>query len=417
MTRVRLILIAVLVVVAGAGWAGWLTLGSDGYDQRLVRFDDDRGEANRFVNTGDRDEQLSIGSPDGHAIVVQWRDPDGSGWSAPETVWEDRTNIAVDNTVRLGGQTVGILQTYTPDVHDDSDINDVTVAIVCRAGSCDAERGRGYGGEPQVTPDGSAVYLGQSEQGAHLWTEGEGFRLARWRGHPGFAYGEVSPSEPVLAPDASLRVVSSRPSRGSCTFELFTSAPRTADLTATASATLPIRGRSRSDCGSYLQTYSADWVDVEPYDHRAPGFWFIRDGDTWTMSQEDPSGLQPVDVRRGCCDTGILGFVHWNDLAYGSPDGRSIVVQTHFLGEERWRDPVTLTGVPDGVRCDWVDGTEVGDGAALLMTCGRGYLVAASADLIAWEAAWAPRVRREPEVVDDVLRVGDVRWSPDDGFS
>ena len=53
----------------------------------------------------------------------------------------------------------------------------------------------------------------------------------------------VSPSRPVLAPDGSLRVVTSRPSRGSCTFELLTGTPGTADLTSAATATERLRGR------------------------------------------------------------------------------------------------------------------------------------------------------------------------------
>lgn len=417
--RLLVIVAVALAVVGGLAWAGWAAWGPGVYGQTLVRYDDDRGEANRFVNTGDGEAQLSIGSPDGHAIVVQWRDPDGHGWTDPDTVWDDDTNTAVDNTVRLGGGTVGILQTYTPDVHQDSDIDNVTVAIVCRDQRCDAQLSPGYGGEPQVTPDGSTVYLGQSEQGASLWTRDDGFRLARWSGHPGFAYRRDSPSEPVLAPDSSLRVVSSHPSRGSCTFELLTSTPGTADLSVAARTTEPIRGRSRSDCSSYLQTFSADWVDVEPSDHRAAGFWFVRDGDTWRTTREDPSGLQPVDVDgRACCDTGIVGFVHWNDVAYGSPDGRTIVVQTHLLGEERWREPVTIeTDVPESRRCTWIDGTDAGDdGMALLMQCGQGYVVAASADLLTWDSAWVDGVRQEPEVADDVLHVGSLTWSDADGF-
>ncbi len=106
---------AVLVTAAGLGWAVW---GEDlRYRHALVRYDDHRGEPNRYVHLDDGEAQLSIGSPDGHRIVVQWRDPDGRGWTGPETVWSDEENLAIENTVRYGGGTVAVRQVYTTDVN------------------------------------------------------------------------------------------------------------------------------------------------------------------------------------------------------------------------------------------------------------------------------------------------------------
>ena len=207
--------LGVLITGAAVGWAAWDA--DSGYRHALVKYDDHRGEPNRYVNLGDGEAQLSIGSPDRHRIVVQWRDPDGHGWTEPETVWTDNNNVAVENTVRFGGGTVAIQQIYTTDVDSDSDIDSLTVGIVCRELTCEARRSPGFGSEAQVTPDGGTVYLGQSEKGASA-VDGR-------RRHPGRAL--VRPprvrlprgvaSEPVLAPDGSLRVVTSRPSRGSCT--------------------------------------------------------------------------------------------------------------------------------------------------------------------------------------------------------
>jgi hypothetical protein len=417
----------VLIAGAAVGWAVWDA--DSEYQQELVKYDDHRGEPNRYVNLGDGEAQLSIGSPDRHRIVVQWRDPDGHGWTEPETVWTDDDNVAVDNTVRFGGGTVAILQTYTRDVHSDSDIDAFTVGIVCRNLGCEARRKPSFGGgEAQVTPDGSTVYLGQSEQGATLWTAADGIRLAPWSGHPGFDYHVVSPSRPVLAPDGSLRVVTSHRSRGSCTFELLTGAPGTADLTSAASTTERLRGRWASDCGSYLMTYSADWVATFPQDHRAPDFWFVREGDSWTTTRDDPSGLEIVDVDRGCCDSAVNGFVHWDDVAFGSPDGHRIQVQTHRLGDETWSDPTVLDGAPADYRCTWLDGYEVGEeGYAVLMTChsgkirnefqGDAYAVAVTPDLDDWESTFVPDVGREPEIDDDRVTVGKTTWTAEDGFA
>lgn len=417
--------VAVLAAAAGVGWAVW---GKDlRYRHALVRYDASEGKANRYVDLDDGSAQLAIGSPDRHAIVVQWRDPDGYGWTAPETVWTDRKNIAIDNSVRYGGGTVAVQQTFTSDVHDDSDIGNVTVAVVCRRLSCTAQRVRGSAAAAQVAPDGRTAYLGQDDKGAYLWSSRAGIHLARWSGHPGFRYGVVSPSQPVLAPDGSLRVVTSKPSRGSCTFELLASRPRTADLSSAGRVTERLRGSATSDCSSYLATYSADWVEVHPTDHRAPDVGFVRDGAGWTTTRQDPSGLKVVDVDRGCCDSVSQGFVHWNDVAYGSPDGHRIQVQSHLLGDERWSNPQLLAGAPAGYRCTWQEGYEVGpQGFAVLMTChsgkvrnqyrGDAYAVAVTPDLRHWDSTFVTGVSREPRVDGDRLVVGGTSWTAKAGF-
>jgi hypothetical protein len=204
--------LGLLIPMAATGCSAGGDAG--GYTDELVKYDNDKGEPNRYVDLDDGEAQLSIGSPDRHRIVVQWRDPDGSGWTAPETVWTDEKNTAIQNTVRYGGGTVGILEMYSTDPDSDSDTDSVTIGIICRDRVCTAKKTPGYGGEAQVTPDGSAVYLGQNAKGAALWTPEKGIHLSRWSGHPGFEYRVVSTSAPALATDGSLRVVTSRPPVG-----------------------------------------------------------------------------------------------------------------------------------------------------------------------------------------------------------
>lgn len=427
--RVRVaagVLAVALVAVAGFVWKA--QGGDADYSHALVSYGDHHGEPNRYVNLGDGAAQLAVGSPDRHRIVVQWRDPDGHGWTDPETVWNDKSNTAVDSSVRFGSGTVAVLQTFTPDVHSDNDIGAVTVAIVCQRLSCSAQKASGAGSEAQVTPDGRTAFVGQDRKGAYLWTRDHGIHLVRWSNHPGFDYGVVSTSAPVLAPNGSLRLVTSRPARGSCTFELLTSAPRAGDLTVAGRATEQLRGKARSDCSSYLDTYSADWVAVHPNDHRARDFWFVRDGDSWKVTYDDPSGLRLVPASRRCCETGVQGFVHWNDVAFASADGHSILVQTHFLGDETWSRPQTLAGAPAGTRCTWMDGHEVGaSGFAVVMTChqrpggnefqGDAYAVAVTTDLRHWKSRFVTHVRDDPQVTDGQLRVGATTWSPEHGFA
>ncbi len=430
MTRRRLwvpltLVTGVLVAAAGIGWSVW---GEDlTHRHALVRYDDERGEANRYVDLPDGEAQLAIGSPDDHRIVVQWRDPDGRGWTEPETVWTDEAYVAVDNTVRSAAGTVAIRQEYTDDVRDDNDSGNIAVGIVCRAATedCTAEASPGYGGEAQVTPDGRTAYLGQDEQGVHLWTAARGIHLAAWSGHPGFV-GAVQASDPVLAPDGSLRVVTSRPGTPSCVLGLLVSEPGTADLTPAGRTRTPPPGWL-PECRTYLTTFSPNWVEVHSADEPAPEFWFVRDGEDWTTTGEDPSGLVTLDRGDACCDTSVAGFIHGHDVAYGSADGRRIRVQVHRLGEETWTRPLTLGRAPKGYTCTWQEGYEVGDqGYVVLMTChsgkvrdefqGDGYLVAATGDLTAWDAVFVRDVEDSPEVTEDAVQVGDTTWSPDGGF-
>lgn len=420
MNRRAVVLAAVAALALAAVAAlGWQVTRDDTYAHALERYDNETGEPNVYVNLPDGEAQLALGSPDGHRLVVQWRDPDGHGWTAPQTVWEDRENEAVENTVRYGGGTAVIVEAYTADVHDDSDLSASYVAVVCRDLVCDArpDPGASVG---QVTPDGSTAYLGQSEQGVVFWDADDGFVDAPWDGHPGLDSRRSSVSSPVLAPDGSLRLVAAAPARGACTFELLTSEPRAAALTSGAERTEPLRGPRPSECRSYTSTWSDAWLTVHPDDHRAATFSFVEEDGAWTSEPGDASGLDVIDVGRGCCDTGVQEFVHWNEVAYGSPDGRRIQVQSHLLGQDRWSDPVVLGGAPPGERCTWADGYEAGpSGFAVVMTCPGGYAVAASPDLEQWTSAYLPGSGQAQVVGDDTgLTVGDRRvWTPTAGFA
>ncbi len=117
MRRTWLVVVLALVVLGTGGAVGWARgRATTTTPTRLERYDNETGEPNVYVNLPDGEAQLALGSPDGHRLVVQWRDPDGHGWTAPETVWEDEAHSAIENTVRYGGGTVAIVETYVEDM-------------------------------------------------------------------------------------------------------------------------------------------------------------------------------------------------------------------------------------------------------------------------------------------------------------
>lgn len=432
----RVLLAVVLVGLVAGAVASVVGRGGPSYDASLVRHEDERGEANRYADLPDGEAQLAIGSPDGHRVVVQFRDPDGSGWTAPETVWEDEVDTFIDTTLRYGGGTVGTSLLFTPDTGSESDAENRVVGLVCRGdgATCTARRLPGISSDPQVAPDGRTVLFAQSRRGVVQWTEEDGFLESAWSGHPGFPdYGEPGeqPSEPLLSPDGSLTVATSVPAGDGCDLRLLRAPRGTADLVEVAAETVDVRLDSRADvdadaCGTRLSTFSDDWVRVDFDGANSDPVWFVRVGEDWEATRDDPSGLELIESVGRCCGTLVTGFISWNDVAFGTPDGRTVQVQTHFLGAEEWTEPQVLGEglVPEDAQCEELyEGYEIGDGAfAIVMPCDAGEesgaLVVASADLEDWEAEYVvtPDPAFDVDEETDRLVVGPLTWSAEDGF-
>ncbi len=435
--RTWLVGVLAVVVVAGFGGLAWATWGGGGpdYGHALVRFDQYQGQANRYVNLSDARAQLSIGSPDRHRIVYQFRDPDGHGWTAPHTVWTEKRLLAAGTSVRYGSGTVGIIEAFAPNDTDEDDSRDKIAGIVCREVHCVAKRVPGTAGTPQVAPDGKTALLGEDERGVVMWTARRGIHRLRWSGHPSDAYDVRSTEPAVLAPDGSLRVVSAAAAKHTCNLELFTSGVDSADLTGVtrhpARALARNTSQSLSQCGANFDTpFSSDWLAVHRDDPGVPEFWFIRKGTTWATTSDDPSGLQPLDRGNSCCSTGIGTFVHWNELAVGSPDGRHIQLQYHLLGQQTWSKPLLIDGAPAAYDCGFPDPRGVGRrGVVVLMECrpgtgldtfgaqGSAYAVAVSTDYRHWQTRFVTDVRGPPRFDDDKLVVGDTTWVPGQGLT
>ncbi|GAB2628028.1 hypothetical protein GCM10027270_14310 [Nocardioides ginkgobilobae] len=235
---------AAVVVLAGIGVL-WVTVLHDDlvtYRHAQQTYADQAPPARVIELEGD-EAAVSVGSPDGRVLTVQHRDPDGSGWTGPEEVFEldGRGRDFADTTAREEGGTVAVLALFSNGNEYDGD--DLTIGLVCRDRECWAQREPGFGGEPEVAPDGRAAFLGEDEEGAWLWDEAGGIRRVAWSGHPAYGAGPVSASQPALAPDGSLRVAAARVVPGGCRFTLLESGPLSGDLAPVASTTRPRAAR------------------------------------------------------------------------------------------------------------------------------------------------------------------------------
>lgn len=244
----------------------------------------------RVIELEGDDAALSVGSPDGRVLTVQFRAPDGGGWTEVERVFEveGRGRDLSDTTAREEAGTVAVLVLFANGNEDDGD--DLTVGLVCRDRRCWVQRAPGFGGEPEVAPDGRSAFLGEDEEGAWVWDEAGGIRRVAWSGHPPYGAGPVSASLPALAPDGSLRVTAGRVVPGGCRYALLVSAPLSGDLEEVATTTRPRSAPADSRCRPFLTAPGPDRVVVRPVDPGQEPFAWDREGEDWVARPMRPAG-------------------------------------------------------------------------------------------------------------------------------
>ena len=286
-SRVLVAVAAAVVVLAGLG-ALWATVLHDDvvtyrHAQRTYA---DQAPPARVVELEGDAAAVSVGSPDGRTLTIQWRDPDGEGWTEVEEVFvlegrAARGRDLSDTTAHEEGGTVAVLALFSNGNDDDGD--DLDVGLVCRDRACWVQPRPGFGGEPEVAPDGTTAYLGEDPRGAWLWDEADGIRRVAWSGHPPYGAGPVSTSQPALAPDGSLRVAAARVVPGGCRFTLLTTPPLSGDLTPVATTTRPRNAPADSRCRPFLTAPGPDRVVVRPVDPGQRAFAWDRIEDGWTV--------------------------------------------------------------------------------------------------------------------------------------
>lgn len=339
-------LLALVVVVGGTAWV--VRDDTVSYSHSLDRFGKG-GLKNRFIHLDDG-SQFSIGSPDRHRVVVQWKDRDGRGWTKPKTVWTEKKLRTSDNTVRYGGTAVAITQDFSTG----GEYGDRTlVAMVCRVPSCDVKELPGSERQPQITPDGRYAYLGQLDGKLVLWTTEEGFRTVKRSGKPEDDQKNQAISDLVLAEDGSLRLLSGSSIPTGCAFDLGLAKPGTGKFSVVGRGEAATKRPIKYGCIPYVPDGpGADWIEVPGNGGRWERFWIVRRGDTWVTANVDPSGLVLNDyaVRGGY--TTLTQNVNGPNLAVGSPDRHRFQVQLRPHDSTSWTKVQLLKGAPADLPCN-----------------------------------------------------------------
>jgi hypothetical protein len=168
----------------------------------------------------------------------------------------------------------------------------------------------------------------------------------------GLPVGDYGEDQPLLTPDGSLRAVAGEATPSGCDFTLLTTQP---GRTVFSSALTHLdAGDQREKCTSDIDSWSSDYVVVEGRSQYRP--WFaVRPEAGWRTVSEDPSGQVRYPRTSQSKIAGrfaLSGYWHWRLVLATSPDGRSLVVQVHNPGEERWGPPQVVARAPEGSECD-----------------------------------------------------------------
>ncbi len=313
----------------------------------------------RYFNLPAGKAQISVSSPDKHDVVVRWRDRDGA-WGKRQVVHSDAGRMLTAMRIRVGGPTLAMFATFTPpDTYYDDEIpseklqeDDVTTFIVCTDGSCRSSRKYTWADyePPQVTPDGAHALLADVD-GSYIAWHGDDIVELRPSGLPEGAYGA---RQPLLATDGSLRAVRGAPVDGGCDLTLLTTESGEASFSEAARVSRP--GRHRGGCATSLEAFAPDYVVASHSKYDAA--FFARTGTSWASVAQDPSGQVRYPRPGKAKLAGAFartGYWHWRDSVLSSPDGRTLVAQLHFPGEERWGPPQVVARAPQGSKCIFID--------------------------------------------------------------
>ena len=328
-----------------------------GADARPVAAAFDKKHA-RYFNLPDGKAQIGVSIVKDRFVTVRWRDPDGKTWTAAEMVYAASDRLTHEYMqVRVVGPTLALYATYMPLPEDVVGFDDgyppgvvgSTVYVVCRDGDCATSRlyDDDPGRAPQITPDGDRVFLGRHGDVYVSWDGGD---IAEQR-VSGLPEGDYGDTQPLLTPDGSLRAVSGVARPGGCEFTLL--ATESGEASFTPVVTHQDTGDTRRRCTSTVQSYASDYVVVVGRSKYRP--WFAEATDAgWRTVTDDPSGQVRYPRVAGAKLAGTFtqsGFWHWRLVLGTSPDGRSLVVQVHRPGEERWGPPQVVARAPAGSEC------------------------------------------------------------------
>ncbi|MCH1867459.1 hypothetical protein [Nocardioides sp. CFH 31398] len=345
---------SVVVAVLGlaAGGCAVLGLGGPSYGDDLSVDDDGTGGHER-VTLSDGSE-LAVGYVGDGEYAAQWSDPEGEGWTSPQTVVDGGDLVAAGVQLDADGMTaVASFDWYGAD-DDERETYARVDAAVCRDVSCEPIEGAGG---PELAQDGTFATVTIPNDDVRSTDPAPPYRIATWTAEGGRWEQTTVEGPPldmqsflrpglVLLEDGRLATVRTDESDG-CRYVLWAGEPRSSELTEVY-RTPSLGGsycvlddvRSTGTAVTFSTSTTGDTAAIRP------------SGDSWTDDLPE-SGLLAVEDRgrRAGIAMQPVRLEDGSTTAIGSPDGRRIVAQYRPRGEREWTRPATVARAAPGQRC------------------------------------------------------------------
>lgn len=311
--------------------------------------------------------QIAVGSRTGHDITVQWRDPHGQTWSAPQVVQKEAKLWTHDISVRQKSGTVAIAPDFwTQRVLNDDYDPSFTSLVVCRDLQCAESRSSGWLTGATIAKDGSLVAFQTDDDHVLLWEDGRGYRTSVVNGLP-----KVERRVRMM-PDGSFVGVAGRwdgkqchyvlyaAGRGSTAFRKEVETPGVADERSCLFSSVDVSGSNRVSV--WLESLSDDVA-------------FVRRGSTWSVDARALTRMQiPETGGKSTIATMSVGVGKNSTAVLGSRDRTTILLQIRSGYLKAWSKPRVIARAPTGTLCRYASPGET-DGkkhlAMVLVHCYR----------------------------------------------
>jgi hypothetical protein len=339
---VRLVLFGVVVLAAAAAGAMAVQPAAPEltFDQPLAHYGAETPKIRKLPDGG----RIAVGSRTGHDITVQWRDPQGTSWSAPHQVQRQPKLWTHDMSVDQADGTVTIAPDFwSQRILDDDYAPKITTLTVCRNYWCDASRTSDRLTSAAIADAGALVVFQTDDKHLLLWEDGRGYRTSTVTGMP------KGDQRIRVMPDGSLVGVAGRWDGKQCHYVLYTAGRRSTsfeekvespgfyDAKPCYLASADVAGKNTVNV--WIESLSDDIT-------------FHRDGSTWSVDKRLLSRMQirdtrgrstiaPTEVRVGRGKTAVVG----------SRDQRSILLQVRPGPSKRWGKQSVVARAPAGTVC------------------------------------------------------------------
>jgi len=356
----------------------------------------------RKLPTGGR---IAVGSRTGHDITVQWRDPNGRTWSAPQVAQNEAKLWTHDISVRQKSGTVAIAPDFwTQRILDDDYDPSFTSLIVCRNLRCAESRSSGWLTGATLAKDGSLVAFQTDDDHVLLWEDGRGYRTSVISGLP-----KVERRVQMM-PDGSFIGVAGRwdgsqchyalysADRGSTTFRKEAETPGVTDTESCLFASVEVSGANRVNV----------WLELLSDD-----VGFVRRGSEWSVDARALTRMQiPETGGKSTVAATSVGVGKNSTAVVGSRDRTTVLLQVRSGYLKAWSKPRVIARAPAGTVCRYASTGETDAKKRLAMVLVHCYradrvfneddstpdvsIVLATADGRRWTQGTVERARWEP---------------------